>query len=153
MLGTRPTFYHLGSPVRAAGVLVWTYDRGRIVRLFRKVGRWEDMGGKTDKRDTDPIGTAVREASEETNGKLFSKDHTKEQCEVILYRQLINNYRVQYIPKAKYLLYHVYVDPSILRLSMKRFGLYEKTEWGKLRHYYKWFDRDPRNLHPRLTLG
>lgn len=43
----------------------------------------------------------------------------------------------------------VYVDPTILQLSMKRFGLYETTEWGILRHRFKWTS-DVKNIHPRI---
>jgi 8-oxo-dGTP pyrophosphatase MutT (NUDIX family) len=146
----RPTFWFKNQPVRAAGVVLWTYRNGRIVRLLRKVNNLiEDIGGKTDDGDKDIIDTVVREVAEETNGKLFSEYHSYEDCMNCMYH-IINNYNVQYNPRSKYLLYRVFVDPSILALSMKRFGLYEKTEWGILRHYYKWTYLIPHNLHPRL---
>lgn len=146
----RPTFCYYNQPVRAAGIIIWTRLQGQIFRLFRKVnGLNEDLGGKTDKVDRDAFDTAIREASEETNGKLFSEHHSKEECQNILYRHIINCHDVQYNPASKYLLYRIYVDPTIFSLSMKRFGLYEQTSWGILRHYFKWRSDIP-PLHPRL---
>ena len=50
----RPTFYYNGQPVRAAGVLLWTRHKGRVMRLFRKVNaKFEDICGKTDAKDKD----------------------------------------------------------------------------------------------------
>mgnify|MGYP001202750917 CR=1 FL=1 len=146
----RPTFWFCGKPVRAAGILVWTRSNGKTLRLMRKVcGRNEDLGGKTDAVDRDMMDTAIREAVEETDGKLFSNNHTTHECSCMLYRHIINCSDVQYNPSAKYLLYRVYVDPTILQLSMKRFGLYETTEWGILRHRFKWTS-DVKNIHPRI---
>ena len=34
------------------------------------------MGGKTDPGDRDAMDTAIREATEETNGKIFSNNHS-----------------------------------------------------------------------------
>lgn len=146
----RPTFWHRKQPVRAAGILVWTRTRGQTFRLFRKVnGLNEDLGGKTDEADRDAFDTAIREAAEETNGKLFSEHHIKEECRNILYRHIINCQDVQYNPASKYLLFRIYVDPTIFSLKMARFGLYEQTSWGILRHYFKWRS-DVTHLHPRL---
>jgi 8-oxo-dGTP pyrophosphatase MutT (NUDIX family) len=147
----RPTFWFNGQPVRAAGVILWTHNKGHIVRLLRKVNNtFEDIGGKTDAKDRDAIDTAIREVAEETNGKLFSEQHSYRECMNCMYRHIIRSYDVQYNAKSKYLLYRVFVDPTLLKLSMKRFGLYENTEWGVLRHYYKWTHLIPRNLHHRL---
>jgi hypothetical protein len=33
---------------------------------------------------------------------------------------------------------------------MKRFGLSEKTDWGVLKHYYRWTPYVPTKIHPRL---
>ena len=150
-MSVRPTFWYNGQPVRAAGVLLWTRRQGRVVRLFRKVnGIFEDIGGKTDARDKDELDTAIREACEETDGKLFSERHSREDCARCLYHHIIQFTDTQYNPRSKYVLFRVYVDPTILRLRMKRFGLSEQTEWGELAHYYQWRHETPRRLHARL---
>jgi len=126
-------------------------SRGRIVRLFNNCdGKFEDMGGKTDAMDNNEIDTAIREACEETNGKLFSKFHTNQECAQCLYRHIMKNSIAQYNCRSKYLLFKVYVNPSILSLNMNRFGLTEETDWGTLPHYYKWCRYIPRQLHVRL---
>ena len=147
----RPTFYYNGHPVRAAGVLLWTRHKGRVMRLFRKVnGKFEDIGGKTDANDKDELDTAIREACEETRGKLFSEQDTHEECSRRLYHHIVNCPDTQYNPQSKYVLFRVYVDPTILNLNMKRFGLIEKTEWGTLHHYYQWRRNVPYKLHRRI---
>ena len=143
----RPTFSHCGMPVRAAGILLITSDgRHRLFRHIKK--RFEDIGGKTDMVDNNSVDTAVREACEETNGKLFSPHHTHKRCGEIL-RGLITN-DVEYNAKSKYLLFKIYVHPDILQLNMKRFGLSEETDWGTLDHYYQWRTDRPWKRHPRL---
>ena len=147
----RPTFYYNGHPVRAAGVLLWTRHKGRVMRLFRKVnGKFEDIGGKTDANDKDELDTAIREACEETRGKLFSEQDTHEECSRRLYHHIVNCPDAQYNPKSKYVLFRVYVDPTILNLNMKRFGLSERTDWGTLHHYYQWRWNVPHKIHTRI---
>jgi 8-oxo-dGTP pyrophosphatase MutT (NUDIX family) len=152
-MSDRPTFEHRGRPVRAAGVLLWTKHDGHVHRLFRKVnGKFEDIGGKTDPADTSAVATAVRETVEETGGKLFSEFHTRERCGEILHRLLEQTTTVEYNQRSKYLLFKLKVEPSILEVSMKRFGLSEETDWGTLQHYYQWRWQLPyqNQLHFRL---
>lgn len=138
-MSDRPTFEYNGQPVRAAGILLWTMRRGQVHRLFRKVnGKFEDIGGKTDQVDTDAVATAIREAVEETDGKIFSPYHTREQCGKILYELFQGIHSAEYNRRSKYLLFKIKVDSSILDLPMKRFGLAEETDWGTLEHYYQW---------------
>jgi 8-oxo-dGTP pyrophosphatase MutT (NUDIX family) len=145
----RPTFEYNGQPVRAAGLLICTRNRGRDLYLFNRYkGRYEDTGGKTDGCDQDALDTAVREAAEETNGKIFSYDHTLEDCRRCLYHHMPET--LFYNPRSKYLLFKVCVDPSILSLSMTRFGKEEKTDWGILQHYFQWQTTIPAYIHPRL---
>ena len=147
----RPTFQYKGLPVRAAGVLISTYDGHKTHRLFRNIkGRFEDIGGKTDFVDKNEIDTAVRECVEETRGKLFDPSHSKETCALILRELISTKCQTQYNKKSKYLLFILDVHPGILNMPMKRFGLKEETEWGVLEHYYQWFRHIPRNRHPRL---
>ena len=148
---SRPTFFYGRQPVRAAGILIWTHHNGNTFYLFNNYkGRFEDMGGKTDAVDQDAMDTAIREAAEETNGKLFSFHHSHEECKTCLYHHIVNNSQIFYNPKSKYLLYKVHVDPSLLTVNMKRFGRSEKTEWGILEHYFQWKKYIPRHIHPRL---
>ena len=78
----RPTFFHLGQPVRAAGMLLWTRTRNNEkVHLFRQVNDgFEDMGGKTDSVDTSAMDTAIRETCEETNNHIFFCLNTVKGC-------------------------------------------------------------------------
>ena len=78
----RPTFIYNNQPVRAAGLLAYVVQNGKKHYLLRseKKGRWSDIGGKTDERDTDIISVIVREVTEETNNHLFSPVHTYEQA-------------------------------------------------------------------------
>jgi len=147
----RPTFSYNGLPVRAAGTLIIVETPTSTHRLFRQINnKFEDIGGKTDSSDTSEIDTAVRETCEETHGKLFHPNHTMQDCERILRDLIATNCQVEYNKRSKYLLFKLYVHEGILDMSMKRFGLEEKTDWGVLQHYYKWLRYCPRKLHPRL---
>ena len=140
----RPTFDYLGNPVRAAGVLLTCGGK----TLWRRVkGRYEDMGGKTEPQDTSALDTAVREAVEESNGKLFHQSHTHAQCADVL-RKLLEKSETFYNPRAKYLCYVVEAPRHVRSLSMKRFGRFETTDL--IPHYYEWKSYVPRNMHPRL---
>lgn len=152
-MSDRPTFQFEGRPVRAAGILFWTMRNGHVHRLFRKVnGKFEDIGGKTDAVDTSAVATAIRETVEETNGKLFSPYHERSRCAEILYGLFDNIHSAEYNHRAKYVLFKVRVDSSILDVPMKRFGLTEETDWGTLTHYYQWRRQLPydNQLHFRL---
>lgn len=144
----RPTFDHFGNPVRAAGILV----KCDGYTLFRRVHwRYEDMGGKTDEMDACAMDTAIREAVEETDGKLFSAWDTRQQCARRL-AGLLPHCDTHYNPRSKYLCYILHVPVYVRHKPMQRFGLHEATEWGLLPHYYQWKRYFPRNLHPRLRL-
>ena len=150
---TRPTFYHDGKPVRAAGILLWTQDGSKTLRLLNKCNRkFEDLGGKTDVGDRTPLDTAIREACEETNNSIFSNRHSFKECADMLYKHALDSPDIQYSDCSKYLLFRVYVHPSILSMDMRRFGRTEKTEWGVLQHYFQWRWTVPfiNQLHPRL---
>ena len=126
----RPTFEYYGNPVRAAGILVYTMQGQRVLRLFRNInGRFEDIGGKTDSNDLNEVETAVRECVEETHGKLFDARHTPQECANILRDMIITNCKTEYNKKSKYLLFKLQVHPGILDQPMRRFGLKEKTDW------------------------
>jgi len=152
-MADRPTFYYRDKPVRAAGVFLYTVVRGRRMRLMRRVnGKWEDMGGKSDPKDASAMHTAAREACEETNGKLFSPKHGREECMSILLDLIRTCRDIEYNSRCKYLLFKVCVLPDVLKHSMRRFGRIEQTDWGILHHYYQWRRQLPRRtqLHFRL---
>jgi len=150
-MSDRPTFEYNGHPVRAAGILVYTIQDQRVLRLFRNIkGRLEDIGGKTDKVDSNEVETAVRECVEETHGKLFDNRHTPQECANILRDLIATTCETEYNKRSKYLLFKVHVHPGILEQPMMRFGLKEKTEWGELDHYYQWKSGKPWKRHPRL---
>lgn len=152
-MADRPTFQWQGQPVRAAGILCWTIKDGQTHRLFRRIkGKFEDIGGKTDVGDRDAQATAIREACEETDGKLFSEHHSREECAAILEGLVHSCSHIEYNQHSKYLLFKIEVSPDILLQPMKRFGLKEQTEWGELKHYYQWRWKLPyfNQLHWRL---
>ena len=150
-MSDRPTFEYDGNPVRAAGILVYTFQDQRVLRLFRNIkGRFEDIGGKTDNVDGNEVETAVRECVEETRGKLFDCRHTPQECANILRDLIATNCETEYNKKSKYLLFKLQVHPDILEQPMTRFGLKEKTEWGELDHYYQWKSDKHWKRHPRL---
>lgn len=147
-MAPRPTFSYQGQPVRAAGILLYTYVNGQKWFLFRKAkGKWQDMGGKTDVQDTSIVDTAIREATEETNGKLFSVDDTYTCCQTRLRNMLSNGrgHRIRYNKRSKYVLFIVRVD-DLKKLPMSRFG---SCEADGMKHVYKWFRKCPK-LHYRL---
>ena len=153
MSDDRPTFTWNDKPVRAAGILLWTHKGDTTYRLFRKINnKFEDIGGKTDVADRCTEDTAIREVCEETNGKLFSATHTYKDCEATLRQLMQQHYDVEYNAKSKYILFKIQVDPTILDIPMRRFGLSERTDWGTLRHYYQWRTRVPPQyqLHWRI---
>jgi len=151
IMADRPTFDYNGFPVRAAGILVYTFRGHQTVRLFRNIkGRFEDIGGKTDPGDANEVETAVRECVEETNGKLFDANHSREECANILRELIRTNCQTEYNKRSKYLLFKLSVHPGILKQPMKRFGLKEQTDWGELDHYYQWKVGAPWKRHPRL---
>jgi len=150
-MSNRPTFDYNGNPVRAAGILIYTFKDQCVLRLFRNIkGRFEDIGGKTDNVDTNEVDTAVRECVEETHGKLFDTRHTPQECTHILRDLIATNCETEYNKKSKYLLFKLQVHPGILDQPMKRFGLKEQTDWGELDHYYQWKSGKPWKRHPRL---
>ena len=152
-MSDRPTFEYKGNPVRAAGILIYTKHYGKKIRLFREVnGKMEDIGGKTDAVDDNILQTAAREVCEETDGRLFSSTHTRKRCFVILMDLLQQTEEIEYNKRCKYLLFKIQVNPAILQEDMRRFGLEEKTDWGILKHYYKWHKKMPphHKLHYRL---
>lgn len=144
-----PSFFVSEGEVRASGILFYCLKGGRCYYLFRRQdGRWCDIGGKTESEDVNPLDTAVRECCEETNGHMFSEDHTFEDCRAECMRLISENPPiVMYSKRSKYLLHMVKVKAHYMR-NMKRFGRLEKHTSQK--HYYKWMSM-PYKLHPRLA--
>lgn len=150
----RPTFMYNNNPVRAAGLLAYVKINGRRHYLLRneKKGRWSDIGGKTDERDTDIISVIVREVTEETNNHLFSPVHTYEQAYDFLNNILREEeLEIVYCHKGKYLIVKIELDIKYKNMNMKRFGRKEKTYDSTMNHYYAWVsDIQKWKLHPRL---
>ena len=147
-MAPRPTFTYKGQPVRAAGILLYTYVRGQKWYLLRKAkGKWQDMGGKTDDHDSSIVETAIREACEETNGRIFCEDDTYETCMARLQSMIGKGrgHRIRYNKKSKYVLFVLQVE-NIMHLPMSRFG---SCEADGMKHVYKWFCKLPK-LHYRL---
>jgi riboflavin biosynthesis pyrimidine reductase len=142
--GIRPTFYYKSKPVRAAGMLL---KKGNTYLLRRCKGKWSDVGGKTDAKDSCALDTMVREAVEETNGKLFGDDSLEEASKK-LFSYLENaQFEVKYGKRSKYLLFVVDVDENF-DMSTERFGDMEDTD--KMKHEYSWLEMKGLKLHYRL---
>ena len=114
---TKPSHprYH---PCRAAGVLFYTFKKGKLKVLLQSSHKgWVDLGGKTEHGDVDIFMTAAREASEESNCALITKTPltTREdvlpligKCTQAIRTKLVHkSSRHIYIKQSKYLLFLV----------------------------------------------
>ena len=153
----RPTFFtESGQPIRAAGILCYiikksfSNNKEKKLWLFRKQdNNFSDTGGKTDCQDESIVETAIRETVEETNGKLFSYNHTLEQCKSILKREFEKQKPVPiYVENCKYIVFPLKLKYKNKFLSLKRFGEIEIHD--NLEHSYHWVDHIPNNIHPRI---
>lgn len=129
------------GPVRAGGVIIYSYKSGHIKLLLQqKNSRFEDMGGKIDKDDIDINATISREMFEEFKIIPLSK------C-----IELINGpHDTIYIPNGKYLLYLI-ENKEISDIPLKAYGKYED---GKARtiHWVNSMGHKNIFLHPRLHI-
>ena len=132
---TRPTFYINQQPVRAAGLLIWCRYQGEIYVLLTRYNYkeyqnlWADLGGKTEIGDTDPLHTAIRECSEETNCCLVSNKtpESKHHVRSLMHRSnkfLKKQYHTKttpiYVPQSKYMIYPIELPNS--KRTIENFG-------------------------------
>ena len=165
IIKVRPTFIINNNPIRAAGILCYVYDniKKKRIWLMRKEDKTSssyfcDTGGKTDSCDKSPVDTAIRETVEETNGHLFSKNHTNKKCSEILkelfdFKSSNKDIKSIYSKEGKYILYLLKLRYNTINKSLDRFGRLEKSSGGKniKSHAYFWLDELPfEDLHPRL---
>jgi 8-oxo-dGTP pyrophosphatase MutT (NUDIX family) len=143
----RPVFYHQDNPkleIKASGILPYTFNKkGKMFILFRlhkKKGKyvWEDCGGKSEQVDQSSSDCAIREASEETNGKLFDEKDSIVECQ----RKLRTIFETSDIPtiyfkRSKYLLHLVEVPSKLLSMPLKRFGSAEEGDLSII-HKFRW---------------
>lgn len=151
----RKYFYYGGKKdniIAAIGVLFYIKINHEIKILYRySNGYVGDIGGKIDIEDYTIVDTLMREVSEETNSKLFSNKHKKEDCIKCLFNIMCKKkYKVIFNKGRKYLLFIQELHPWINNLSLKRFGYYEE---GGSNHFFFWGSNglNVKNLNPRLA--
>jgi len=150
---TRPTFSYLDNdnmPIRAGGVIIYRKINNQIELLLIKkiIGdseRYEDIGGKTDKKDADELETIAREACEETNSII---------CKEIIRKQLEYS-KSFYNLKSKYVVYFVKANKYERKLKSDVFGNVEIHD--DINRTIEWVPSEMIinkmiNLHPRLLL-
>ena len=112
----RKTMYLHGDqskPVTAAGALFYKKVGGKLMLLvIEKQGKYEDIGGKIEKGDTDIYAAVSREVEEETNGQIKSSD-------VI---ERVKNAQCVYVPKSKYLVHLIEANVAEKNLTKDDFG-------------------------------
>ena len=97
----QPVFYHQSdkeNEIKAGGVVFYFYDKKKHELKFLMIknrNKYEDFGGKTDKKDSCIEETISREVEEESNS-IFSQSKTLER---------IKKKQPLYTPNSKYLLY------------------------------------------------
>ena len=108
------------NPCRAAGVLFYTFKKGKLKLLLQSSDKgWVDLGGKTENGDADIITTAAREASEESNCALITPAPLTSRNDVVplipactqhIKRKLQQSKcKKIYIKQSKYLLFLVHL--------------------------------------------
>lgn len=143
-MDNRPTFYTNDTkPIRAGGIIFYDQDPltkqiKLLMQYTKKNDRniYEDIGGKTDEKDTCINDTIIREVVEETNNII-----TKE----ILKDYLIKLNHHIYLPKSKYYLLLVKADKDIINIDRRKYG---KTEiHSNKERQFHWINAQ------RLTFG
>lgn len=159
------------DPIRACGTLVtMVFPDGTSRSIVRNEKDWKgkwvlnDIGGKTDKVDSNVFDTTVRELYEESNKRLFSADDMDYDEFKGRYEKLLDQNKVHmiYISTSKYLLIHVQIPFNktcsdhvdiFSDQDISRFGDVETHE--NIAHEYKWMSKEDfiaeiKNLSQRL---
>lgn len=143
-MDNRPTFYYTNDktkPIRACGIIFYKKDeltkqikvlmqyteRVGIDKIKRNV--YEDIGGKSDEKDSCINDTIIRETVEETNS-IITEEIIKEHLDK-------KNHDI-YLKKGKYYLLLVEANKNIIDINRRTFGKEEKLS-GKLRQFH-WID-------------
>ncbi len=143
-MDNRPTFYNNNDktkPIRAGGIIFYKVDEltKQIKLLMQYTERtgidgikrnvYEDIGGKTDEKDSNINDTIIRETVEETNNIIteeMMKEHFTKKIHCI------------YSKKSKYCLLLIEANKNIIDINRRTFGK-EETSSGKLRQFH-WID-------------
>lgn len=150
---SRPTFSYLNDnnmPIRAGGVIIYRKINNQIEfllikKLIGNIERYEDIGGKTDKNDTNEFDTIARETCEETNS-IINEQIIKKQLE---YSKSCYNL------KSKYVLYFIKANKYEKKLKSHFFGDIEIHD--SINRTIEWVNTKMIidkiiTLHPRLLL-
>lgn len=131
----RKTFYinnDTTKPIRAGGVIVYRKNKNHSVDLLLIFSRgiYEDIGGRTDIKDTDIYDTVAREVEEETNKIIL--------CESIKDRLTRSKY--VYCAKSKYVIFLVEATENEACLESNIFGNIEIHD--NISRLIKWISVD-----------
>jgi hypothetical protein len=144
-MDNRPTFYNNNNnktePIRAGGIIFYKIDEltkqiKMLMQYTERIGIdgikrnvYEDIGGKTDEKDTNINDTIIRETIEETNN-IITEEMMKE--------HLTKNIYCIYSKKSKYCLLLIEANKNVSNIDRRTFGKKEKSS-GKLRQFH-WID-------------
>ena len=144
MSDNRPTFIFNddnSKTIRAGGIIFYKKDiLTKQIKIFmqytERVGLdgikrnvYEDIGGKTDKKDLCINDTIIRETVEETNNIITNE---------IIKEHLDKNPHCIYLKKSKYYLLLVEANKTITSIDRRTFGKNEELS-GKFRQFH-WID-------------
>ena len=142
----RPTFTCTRGPLRAGGVLIYRKTGAMVEFLMIKntEGRYEDIGGKTDRKDRSILDTIARETGEETNGVI---------AEAVVRRQLQAAVLSVYNLNSKYVVYLLPANRYEATLKSEQFGTIEThDQFPRTIHWVSTESLQNNPLHPRLDL-
>jgi hypothetical protein len=142
----RPTFTCTRGPLRAGGVLIYRKTGTGLEFLMIKntEGRYEDIGGKTDRKDRSILDTIARETGEETNGVI---------AEAVVRRQLQTAALSVYNLNSKYVVYLIQANRYEAAVKSEQFGTIEThDQFPRTIHWVPSESVQNSPLHPRLDL-
>lgn len=128
----------------AGGALIYRYTRdGLEFLMIENNGKYEDIGGKSEMKDTDIIDTIIREVKEETNNLVnVSRDRFLENSKIIN-------------PNSKYCIYLIAANNIEKVLNTIDFSdienhtrIYRKIKWISFKDYLRYLKE--RKLNYRL---
>ena len=159
---------------KAGGIIAYTKKNDKIYFLMinntkktknsdKHVSYYEDPGGKFEKSDDSLIYGMCREFEEETSLLYYQQSNKIEinirsindlviKSSEIMTRNIENSIKVIFLPKSKYALGFIEVDPKIMDLKINKYETLTERE-KKENRSLEWIKSDKilyKKLHPRL---
>jgi hypothetical protein len=159
---------------KAGGIIAYTKKNDKIYFLMinnskkiknsdKATSYYEDPGGKFEKSDDSLIYGMCREFEEETSLLYYQQNNTLEinirsindlviKSSEIMTKNIENSIKVIFLPKSKYALGFIEVDPKIMDLKINKYETLTERE-KKENRSLEWIKSDKilyKKLHPRL---